>query len=294
MGGVVAGHAVDAGAGRGGGGAEVEFWVRGGVGVEARDRAGEELREVLDAANDVAADEVWVVGLVSGRGSGVGGEDGVAEAGGEAFDLVQDGLGHVGGGAVGDVAVCPAGVLVVGGAGGIEDALLGDEDEGFVGDAVLPGVAFGGGDFFQGSADVDRAGAAAGFGGPRDGFGESEVEFEDAGAVSVSVEFLAVRCRELIAGDVGESAGGGIEENGLGFGEGGEVFDFVIADDFAAEGAVMFCQGFDDLSGAAFGEGPADVVTGDGEHDSDGGGEGVFEWEDGVGGVSGEEGLGFG
>ena len=67
----------------------------------------------------------------------------------------------------------------------------------------------------------------------------------------------------------------------------------MVADDFAAEGEVIFGEGGGDLAGAALGEGPTGVVSGDGEHDADGGGEGLFEREDGMGGVAGEESAGF-
>ena len=140
------------------------------------------------------------------------GEDGVAEAGGEAFDLIEDGEGHVFGAGVGDMAIGPAGVFSIGGAGVIEEALLGDEDEGFLGDAVFPGIAFGRGDFGKATPDVDGTGAAAGFGEPGDGLGEGEIEFEDRGAVSVAAEFLLVGGGKTVLGDIGEGGWRGIEE----------------------------------------------------------------------------------
>ena len=58
------------------------------------------------------------------------GEDGGAEASGEALDLGFEAVEHVFGGGVGDVAVGPGDVLTGGGAGGIEEGWLGEEDEG--------------------------------------------------------------------------------------------------------------------------------------------------------------------
>ena len=91
-GGVGSAHAVDAAAGRGGGGAEVD--VRRGGAVLAAGGAEEELAEIHGAADDVAADEVGVHGFERGGGRNVAGEDAVAEAGGEALDLLLDALEH--------------------------------------------------------------------------------------------------------------------------------------------------------------------------------------------------------
>lgn len=87
-GGVGSAHAVDAAAGRGGGGTEVD--VRRGGAVLAAGGAEEDLAQVHSAADDVTADEVGVHGFERGGRGDVAGEDAVAEAGGEALDLGFD------------------------------------------------------------------------------------------------------------------------------------------------------------------------------------------------------------
>ena len=293
-GGVVAAHAVDAAGWGGGGGAEEEAGIGGGVRVEAGDGAGEELAPVGHAADDIATDVVGVVGFHLEAVVGVGSEDGVAEAGGEAFDLGFDAGAHVEGAAVGDVAVGPEGVLAGGGAGGVAEGLLGDEDEGVVAVASFAGVVFRSADFVEGAADMDGAGFSAIGVGPGDGFRERVVDFEDAGAMAVAFEAAAVGRGEGVAGDLGEVFGGGVEEDGAAGGEVGEGVDAPVGDEFAAVVFEDAGEGGGDGLGAAFGDGPADCVGAELQHEGDGGSEGGFEGKDAVGGVAGEEGAGFG
>src|SRR6266849_3218650 len=99
IGGVVAAHAVDSGAGRRGGRAEVN--VAGGRGVMPPRRAEEKLAEVGGAAGNVAADEVGVHLFESGGRKDAACENAVAESGSEALDLCLEGFEHVDGGTVG-------------------------------------------------------------------------------------------------------------------------------------------------------------------------------------------------
>lgn len=55
------------------------------------------MEPVVGAADDVAADEVGVVGLQIGGAPADGGDDAVAESGREALDLVSDDLGGIAG-----------------------------------------------------------------------------------------------------------------------------------------------------------------------------------------------------
>src|SRR6185369_2492762 len=121
---------VDAGARRRRARAEVETRVRRGVRDETRDRTREDLAEVVGASGDVAADVVLVVPFEIGGSEDAAREDPLAEARREALDLRFDAIGHVVRAAVRDVAVGPAGLLAVGRARAVEEALLRDEDEG--------------------------------------------------------------------------------------------------------------------------------------------------------------------
>ena len=60
-------------------------------------------------------------------GHGVTGQNAVAETRGKPFDLVLDDLGHVGGGAVGDVAIDPGRLLACRGTSRIKQAVLSDQ-----------------------------------------------------------------------------------------------------------------------------------------------------------------------
>ena len=179
---VVAAHAVDSGTGRRGRRAQVQ--ALGGGGVVAPRGAEEELVQVEDAAGNVAADKVSVHRLESGGGKDAACEDTIAKAGCEAFDLRFDGVEHVDLGAVGDVAIGPSGVLPCRGAGGVEEAGLGEQDEGMVGMATVAHDGFGSADFFGGAAEMHGGGAQAIGSAPRDGVMQRVIDLEGGGAVA--------------------------------------------------------------------------------------------------------------
>ena len=140
-------------------------------------------------------------------------QDEVPEARGEAFYLGFDPLGHVEGRAVGDVAVGPDGVLALGGAGRVEEALLGEQDERPLG-VLAPRY---------GGLPTPRPRRACRRGGPcrhacspsaSHGIGtvEREVHLEDAGSVAVAFEGAAVAFGEVLAGDVEELKRRHVEE----------------------------------------------------------------------------------
>ena len=152
---MVAAHSVDAGAGRSGGRTEEQARVRRGVGVPAESRTGERLWEIHDAARDVSADVIWIVGFpVNGRG-GAAGEDALAEAGGETFHLNLDAIGHRLGRAGGHVAIAPGGVLSRRCPRRVEKAGLRQQDEGVLDTGATPRRRLGCRDLLKGSANMD-------------------------------------------------------------------------------------------------------------------------------------------
>src|SRR4028118_1672093 len=114
---------------RGRGRAEVEARRARRVRVRPYHGPGEELPHVHEAAVYVPPDQVGVPALEVRGSPGAPGQDAVSEAGGEALYLRLYPPRHVEGRAVGDVAVGPHGVLALGGAGRVEEALLGEQDE---------------------------------------------------------------------------------------------------------------------------------------------------------------------
>jgi len=145
--GVVAAHAVYAGSWGRGGGADVN--VAGGRGVMAPSGAEEELTEVDYTAGNVAPDEVRVHFLEGVWRKDPAGENAIAKAGGETFDLGFQGLQHVHVGTVGNVAVGPCNVLPCRCACGVEEAGLGKEYERALGVPAVAHVVFGRGDFLE-------------------------------------------------------------------------------------------------------------------------------------------------
>src|SRR5215207_5480230 len=105
----------------------VQSLCRGGVRVETDHRPGQKLTEVHVPAAYVAADEVGVLPFEIRRPGDALRKNTVPETGGETFYLRLDPLGHVEGRAVWDVAVGPDGMLALGGARLVEEALLGEQ-----------------------------------------------------------------------------------------------------------------------------------------------------------------------
>src|SRR5918994_5592676 len=139
----------------------VQPLCRGGVRVETDHRPGQKLTEVHVAAAYVAADEVGVLPFEIRRPGDALRENTVPETGGETFYLRLDPLGHIEGRAVWDVAVGPDGVLALGSARLIEEALLGEQDERLL--RVLP-ARYGSlprRDLVERAAEVDGAGPPA-------------------------------------------------------------------------------------------------------------------------------------
>src|SRR5215467_6174695 len=93
--------------------ADEEAGHRRNVWAEANDRAGEVLVEILDAAIDVAADVVGVVGLHLDRRQRVARQDALAETRRKALDLRLDARRHVHVRATGHVTVGPDRLLAV-------------------------------------------------------------------------------------------------------------------------------------------------------------------------------------
>src|SRR5437879_1212614 len=96
-------HAMDAATGRRGSGADIKRGVGRGVGRQPARGAEEKLAQVLPSPVDVPAHAVRLLPLQHGRRPGTARSNEVPKAGGEALDLLLDGIGHVAVGAVGYV-----------------------------------------------------------------------------------------------------------------------------------------------------------------------------------------------
>src|SRR5260370_143795 len=128
-------------------------------------------------------------------------QDAIAKAGGETFNLGFDALAHIESWATGDMAVGPHGVFPLRRAGGVKQALLREQHERLFGMLTAPDRGFARRDFWQRAAQVYSCGAPALRRSPGDGAVERQVEFEDAGAIAITLQFVLVTGRQARTGD---------------------------------------------------------------------------------------------
>jgi hypothetical protein len=188
---------VDGSAREGRGAAEVEPGERGRVGRELRQRAEDDLAQPVASTTDVAADQVRVACLQVGRAEHVAGEDAVAEAGREALHLRLHALGHDRrrgrpvDAVLRAVRVRPRGVLAGRRARRVGDALLAEQQERGVGEAVVS-LFDGGHELLLGSSHVDGPGAVDVRVLPGDRAVERPVDLDRRRALDVGAQRLAV------------------------------------------------------------------------------------------------------
>src|SRR5918994_7285777 len=214
-----AAHPVDAAAGRGGGGAEVDPGERRAVRNARAHGAREKLPEVHRTAVDVSADEVAVVALELGRAPGAPGQDRLPETRREALDLRLDRLRIVLARAVRHVAVRPGGVLALGRAGGVEARVLCQEHERRRPLPAGPGRPLRGRELVERAAEVHRRGAADLGRAPRDGLRERPVQLEGTRPVAVAAERALVALGETAAPEPKQLAGRDVREHDVGLRE---------------------------------------------------------------------------
>jgi hypothetical protein len=265
-GGVIAAHAVDATTGGGGGRAQEEAGGAGGIGDRPEHRPGQNLPEILHAADDIAADAVRVVALISGGSTRMARQDQLAEPRREALHLRFDGGRHIDGRPVRDVAVGPAGLLAGRSAAGIEQALLGQQDEGPLRMVPPPDRRFPGRELLQGAAEMNGTGPRALDCPPGDRPGQGPVDLEHPRTVTVVLQSLPVAPVETVAGHRQQLSRGDIEEYGPGGRQLRQAGDRPGRLDPPAEGLQVAGQRRGDLPGATLGERPADGMRGHAEH----------------------------
>src|SRR5690606_25646552 len=164
---------------------------------------------------DVATDVVRVVAREFGCGRDVRGDDAVPKTGREPFDLARYLFGDIDGGSVRHMRVRPNRVGALRVACGVEGIWLGEQHVGVVGVAATGDLVFGVGGLFAGAAEVHGRGAMHAVVAPGDRTVEHVVDFCDAVAVLLAEECSAVFRGQLIAGDLGEGAGRGVEDDGV-------------------------------------------------------------------------------
>src|SRR5450432_4186455 len=132
------------------------------------------------------------------------GENAIAKAGRETFDLSFDALRHVDRGLVRHMTIPPKRVLTARRARLIEKTLLRDEHEWSFGMFAIRDRAFGGRNFIHRSAHMHCSRAATFIRAPRNRGAECVIDFKNAGAAPKSCELLSVAWRQLITCNAGE------------------------------------------------------------------------------------------
>ena len=156
-----AAHTVYSSAGWSRCGAEKQPGVGCGVGNGSCGGACEELPEVGNSPVDVSPNVVWVVFAEIVGVPAMGFQNPVSKARSESLNLGLNGFASVLLGATGNVAIGPAHLFTLRGAGAVEQALLRQDHEGLVCVYTVVGCSLTGGYFFQGAAEMNRAGLTA-------------------------------------------------------------------------------------------------------------------------------------
>src|SRR5438067_2210608 len=261
--------------------ADEEPWVGGGVRVEPGDGPREEFPQIGDAARDRAADVIRIVSLEIPSAHDVAREDAVAEAGCEPLDLPLDGLGLIHRRPVRYVTVRVAGVLAPPRRpGGVELALLDDEDEGPRRMLAAPDGRLRRRDLVEGPAEVDGRRLEAAWIPPGDRPVERPVDLEGAGAVAIAPEAAHVARGKGRFPDVGELRRTGVEQDDTRRRDVGEGTDVPVRLDPAAERPEIRRERLADRSRAAGRNGPFRDVRGEGEDHRDRRGERPLERQD--------------
>ena len=104
---MVAAHAVDAAAGRGGGGAEGDAFFRGPVRGTPEGGPCKQLADVHGPAIYISTYIIWIVFFDPGSVHGMACQDAVAKSGGVALYLCFNGGSHVLAGAAGYMTISP-------------------------------------------------------------------------------------------------------------------------------------------------------------------------------------------
>src|SRR5690606_12766713 len=173
-------------------GAQEDVGIGRRVGIPPWRGAQQELAKHIRPAADVSADAIRVVVLEITRTRRAPCEHDVAEPGRKTLYLALDTCGHVDVGAVGHMAVGPAGVFAGGGPGRVEVALLCHQYERILGDASGVAGLEGTRDRFRALAEVNRCGMLALVGRPWNSLRQRVVDLEDPGPIAEARELPAI------------------------------------------------------------------------------------------------------
>ena len=142
----------------------------------------------------------------------------------------------------------------------VGQGLLGDQDERPLGHPARTDVGLGGRDLLERPADVDGAGAAGRLVGPGDAAADGQVDLVGRRAVPPPAVRTPAPRRELVAEDVGDRAGAGVEQGDPCGGQVRPRRHGVTGDDGPAELAEQGRERAGDARGAPFGDRPAVLV----------------------------------
>ena len=139
-------------------------------------------------------------------------QDALAKAGRKAFHLRFDCLQRGSRPAIGHMAVGPRHVLAGGRPAGVEKSWLREQDKGVAAHRSAPRLPLRSSNLLEGTAQMDRAGAQAFPGTPRNRLAQGPIYFEDAGTVAVTLQLPAEGRLNLFAANTQQLPGGHIQE----------------------------------------------------------------------------------
>ena len=252
--------------------------VRGGAGFRAR----QQLPERIGPAAHVAAHEVGVPALQGRGGTDLLCQHQLRKAWGKAFDLAfQRGKG-VAFKSVGHMNVRPEGVLTRWGAAGVEQALLGQQHIGALGHPAPVRREFGGLQLTQGAAQMYGSGQRGAGVAPGQRAGQRVIDLEGPHAGFELPQPGRVALRQRIARQPQKPRQRGIKNDGLILRQFLQVRHRRIQDDLAAQLRQQPRQRARKGLRPAAWKGPAHRVPAHRQHQPEGRGAKVSQWQPGV------------
>src|SRR5262249_32939174 len=137
----------------------------------------------------------------------------ILKAGSESLDLRFNAVRHVAVATEWNMAVGPERMLAMRCASFIKQTLLRDQRKRTFGNSSARNVAFSSSDFVHGASEMNCAGAAAGFGFPRDRLAQRIVNFENSGSVPERFQSTPICGWHLLASDAQKFPHGNIQKN---------------------------------------------------------------------------------
>ena len=208
-------------------------------------------------ARDITAHQIRIPSLQIGRARSTGGQDGIAKSGGKALDLGDNQLGdltrialHI---AARDMRIGPQRLP----SGGVGNKLLACQYQGSLRHTPLADVPLSPTYLLQRASHVHGAGLTHARIGPRDGFAEKEVHFEDGAALAPARQAPPSAAPQFQTAQPHYLARGQVQDGRIGRRQLPQIGDLASGVEAGAAGAQEVKEGIDKSAGATLHHGPA-------------------------------------